>query len=66
MTDGLKDKGISRAAREAECAEGTLRRLEKRGVINPLRDSGGRRLFSNDDVAAARAYLANQRSRATA
>jgi DNA-binding transcriptional MerR regulator len=50
-------RGISGAAREVPCAEGTLRALERRGVIQPIRDSAGRRLFSDANISAARAHL---------
>lgn len=49
--------GISAAAHKVGCAEGTLRSLDKRGIIKPIRDSAGRRLFSMKDVDAARKYL---------
>jgi DNA-binding transcriptional MerR regulator len=49
--------GISGAARKVPCAEGTLRSLERRQVIQPIRDSAGRRLFSEDDIKLARDYL---------
>jgi hypothetical protein len=58
MNQAKKLKGISQAAREVGCAEATLRRLEVRKIVHPVRDSGGRRLFGDDDVAAARAHLA--------
>jgi DNA-binding transcriptional MerR regulator len=61
----LKNKGISTAAREAGCGEGTMRSLDKRKIIHPIRDSAGRRLFGDDDVEAAREYLAS-RARAPA
>lgn len=56
--------GISAAARAVPCAEGTLRALDRRGIITPRRDSAGRRLFTQDDINAARSHLgraANQR-----
>jgi DNA-binding transcriptional MerR regulator len=49
--------GISSAARNVPCAEGTLRSLERRGVIAPVRDTAGRRLFSEADLIAAREFL---------
>lgn len=48
--------GISEAARQVGVAENTLRTYEKRGVIAPLRDSAGRRLFRQDDIERAREY----------
>jgi DNA-binding transcriptional MerR regulator len=56
----VKDLGISAAARLSGCAENTLRELERRGVVHPIRDSAGRRLFGNDDIAAARRHLGRQ------
>jgi DNA-binding transcriptional MerR regulator len=61
----LKDQGISAAAGKVPCAEGTLRRLDRRGIIHPMRDSAGRRLFGENDIAAARDYLARARASAT-
>jgi DNA-binding transcriptional MerR regulator len=55
--------GISSAARQIGCAEDTVRRLDKRGVIKPIRDSAGRRQLSDADIEAARQYLAGQRAR---
>ena len=58
-----KDKGIAEAAQKVaaeggpRCSEGALRRLERLGVVHPARDSWGRRLFGDDDVAAARRHL---------
>jgi DNA-binding transcriptional MerR regulator len=52
-----KDLGISEAARQVPCAEGTLRRLDRQGVVRPNRDPWGRRLFGLDDVEAARKHL---------
>jgi DNA-binding transcriptional MerR regulator len=58
MTKTSKDKGIAQAARAVPCAEGTMRRLDRLGVVHPIRDPWGRRLFGDDDVLAARAHLA--------
>jgi hypothetical protein len=58
-------RGISGAAREVPCAEGTLRALERRGVITPIRDSAGRRLFSDANIFAARAHLGREDERDT-
>jgi DNA-binding transcriptional MerR regulator len=57
-----KDRGISEAAREVPCAEGTMRRLDKRGIVKPTRDPWGRRLFGDDDIAAAREALKQRQS----
>lgn len=49
--------GISEAARMAGVSEDTLRRYAEVGVCTPLRDATSRRrLFSESDVAAARAH----------
>jgi DNA-binding transcriptional MerR regulator len=55
-----KDKGIAQAAHDAGCSEGGLRRLERKGIVHPVRDPWGRRLFGEDDIEAARRYLAEQ------
>jgi hypothetical protein len=57
-----KDLGIAQAARQVPCAEGTLRRLDRQGVVRPNRDPWGRRLFGPDDVEAARKHLQAQRA----
>lgn len=53
-------QGISSAARKVPCAEGTLRGLD--WLLNPLRDSAGRRLYTEEKIAAARAYLKRPRA----
>ncbi len=53
--------GISAAARAVPCAEMTLRNYEKRGVLHPMRDSAGRRLFSANDILLAQKYRAKQK-----
>lgn len=55
-----KDRGIAEAAHEVPCSEGTLRRLDRKGVVKPGRDPWGRRLFGDDDIEAARQYLTSQ------
>ena len=45
--------GISEAARRAGVAEGTLREYDRRGIVNPVRDSARRRLFSAEDIEHA-------------
>jgi DNA-binding transcriptional MerR regulator len=57
-----KELGIAEAARQVPCAEGTLRRLDRQGVVRPNRDPWGRRLFGNDDIEAARQHLSRQRA----
>ena len=49
--------GISSAARQVPCAEGTLRGMEARGLLKPQRDTAGRRLFTDADIAAARELI---------
>jgi DNA-binding transcriptional MerR regulator len=56
-----KLNGIAEAARQVPCSEGTLRRLDSNGVVQPARDPWGRRLFGEDDIAAAREHLAQKR-----
>ncbi len=58
--------GISAAAREVPCAEGTLRALDRRGVIHPIRDTAGRRIFSAADIKSARDYLGRSDGRTAA
>ena len=53
--------GASGAARRVPCAEHTLREMDRRGIVCPIRDSAGRRLYSDADIVAARAYLARRR-----
>jgi DNA-binding transcriptional MerR regulator len=48
-------RGISGAAREVPCAEGTLRAHDD--VIQPLRDSAGRRLYDDEHIQRAREVL---------
>lgn len=59
----VKDKGIAEAAHQVgqKCSEGTLRNLERQGIVKPTRDTWGRRLFGTDDVEAARRYLSRKR-----
>jgi DNA-binding transcriptional MerR regulator len=61
-----KLNGIAEAARQVQCSEGTMRRLDRIGVVQPARDPWGRRLFGEDDVAAARQYLDQQKKGAQA
>lgn len=48
---------ISDAARELGVHPVTLKRLEKIGVIRPLRDRNGWRRLSQEDLQKARAYF---------
>jgi DNA-binding transcriptional MerR regulator len=45
-------------AREIGRSVETVRRLEQRGILSPRRDVTGRRLYSEDDLAKCREYLA--------
>jgi MerR family transcriptional regulator, heat shock protein HspR len=51
---------IQSAANEAGLSPNTLRIYERLGLLSPVRDSAGRRLFSAADVADAR-RIAKQR-----
>jgi DNA-binding transcriptional MerR regulator len=55
----MKNMGIQRAAFEIGCSDWQLRRLDGKGVVSPVRDNWGRRLYGEDDVAAARKHLAS-------
>ncbi len=52
-------KGISAAARAVRCSEATLRALDP--ILQPQRDSAGRRLFTDADIKKAREHLARPR-----
>jgi DNA-binding transcriptional MerR regulator len=54
--DPVSIQTISAAARDVGVAAETLREYERRGVVAPLRDSTGRRLYSAADIEAARQY----------
>jgi hypothetical protein len=45
-------RGISKAARDVPCSEGTLRANDAK--IQPLRDSAGRRLYTDEHIERAR------------
>jgi DNA-binding transcriptional MerR regulator len=62
----VKDKGIAQTAREVPCPEGTLRRLDRKRIVHPVRDPWGRRLFGLDDIEAARKHLAARAGRGAA
>lgn len=47
---------ISETARRVGVSESTLRTYDARGIVRPVRDSAGRRLFSESDVQSARQY----------
>jgi DNA-binding transcriptional MerR regulator len=58
----MKNMGIAAAAREVPCSEGTMRRLDRMGIVRPARDQWGRRLFGQDDIEAAREALKQRQS----
>lgn len=49
--------GLSAAARVLGISESTLRRYTETGIINPERDSSGRRLFTSADISKAQSYI---------
>ena len=51
--------GISAAARRVGCAENTMRALDD--VLQPFRDSAGRRLYTDQNILAARQHLGRRR-----
>lgn len=54
----------STVARLVGCSEGCIRSLSDRGIVQPQRDSLGRRLFTAADVAAIREHVASRQHRA--
>jgi DNA-binding transcriptional MerR regulator len=42
--------GVSEAARRLRVHPFTLRRWEERGIVSPIRDSAGRRIFMGEDI----------------
>lgn len=42
--------GVSEAARRLKVHPFTLRRWEARGIVSPVRDSSGKRLFMGEDI----------------
>ncbi len=48
---------ITEAAHELGCHADTLRNLERRGHIEPMRDWAGQRRYSEKDMARLRALL---------
>ncbi len=63
----MKDerRGIAGAAHQVGCSEWTLRRLDYQGIVRPARDPWGRRLYTAEDIALARRYLAERTERNT-
>ena len=45
---------IGQAARRAGVSVRTIVNYEKKGLIDPARDTGGRRLFSDEDIKEIR------------
>jgi DNA-binding transcriptional MerR regulator len=52
--------GTSAAARLIGVCEETLRKYVDDGIVKAMRDSNGRRLFSDADVATAKRYRASR------
>jgi DNA-binding transcriptional MerR regulator len=50
---------IGPAARQVGRSEDTLRDWERRGLITPIRDSVGRRLYTDGDIEMMRSLAAN-------
>lgn len=57
---------VSALARAADSTESLVRYLTKRGVLHPLRDEGGRYLYTEADAATVRAHLAHKAERTAA
>ncbi|MCP5359896.1 MAG: hypothetical protein R3E75_08205 [Steroidobacteraceae bacterium] len=55
----LELKGISAMARELGCTETTVRRMD--WLLKPARDSSGKRLYTPENVAAAKEHLSRPR-----
>ena len=53
-------KLIKKAAEEVGVTPGTLRDYERQGLISPARDTAGRRLYTEVDVAEARKVAAQR------
>jgi DNA-binding transcriptional MerR regulator len=57
---------ISDVARKVGICSDTIRSYCRQGLLSPIRDSSGRRLFTDSDVARVRAiYLDNKTRRPT-
>lgn len=52
---------IQKASEECELSPNTLRIYERLGFLAPARDSAGRRLFSDVDIAQAKAVAKQRR-----
>jgi DNA-binding transcriptional MerR regulator len=53
---------ITAAAHQAGITAGTLRDYERAGLLRPQRDSAGKRLYTAEDVEAARRIAAKRRA----
>ena len=53
----------SKAAALADVAPDTLRRYADTGIVSPIRDATGRRLFSAADIAQAKQHRAQTAQR---
>jgi DNA-binding transcriptional MerR regulator len=53
----------SKAAASAGVSADTMRRYADAGIIKPLRDSSGRRLFSEADIERAKQHIAKATQR---
>jgi DNA-binding transcriptional MerR regulator len=54
------------AARAVGCAEDTVRRAARAGVIPDRRDTAGRRIFFDADIETLRHHLRNYRRKTSA
>ncbi|MHB8391854.1 MAG: MerR family transcriptional regulator [Acidobacteriaceae bacterium] len=54
---------VSKAAARADVSTDTLRKYADSGVVSPIRDALGRRLFSETDIEQARQHRAQTAQR---
>ena len=54
---------IGQAAKRAGVSTKTIRNYEKAGLIDPLRDTSGRRLFTDDEILLIRRINEGNRER---
>lgn len=52
--------GPTHAAAQVGCDPSTLREYARRGIVNPIVSSTGRRMFTSDDIRAAIEYRARR------
>lgn len=50
--------GMSAAARAVGVSEETMRKYSDSGIVQPMRDSSGRRIFTDADIERAKEYRA--------